>query len=163
MLITVVGAAVKVFCFCQHLFCSSFSRKRKTYSLVRSNSSGNSNRRRIGRSLYQIPRIDICSSPSTNIRQSFLDARITFSCISGNVDTSRDLNQARPSAAWRVGLLRAGRNGAAGGCGACVDNCCAGPGFEGAGEIDGFGADYGVGGDCNPACGLEYVSLAMLH
>ena len=76
------------------------------------------------------------------------------------MDAGGDLDQAGPSAAWRVRLLRAGRNCAAGCCGARVDDCCASPGLEGAGEVDGFCADDWVGSDCNPACGLGYVSLA---
>lgn len=75
------------------------------------------------------------------------------------MDAGGDLDQTGPSAAWRVRLLRTGRNCAASCCGARVDDCCAGPGFECAGEIDGFCADDWVGGDCNPACGLGYVSL----
>lgn len=153
MLTTVVGEAVKVFCFLVSL--SVFHcQAGDTYSLVGSNSSSNSNRGCISSSLCQIPRIDLCSSSSTNICQSSLDAGVSLRCISRNVNTSRDLNQARPSAAWRVRLLGAGRNCAAGCCSLCVDDCSASPGLDGAGETDGLGAYDRVGGDCDPACGL---------
>jgi hypothetical protein len=105
-----------------------------TYSLISSNSSSNSNRRRIRTPLCQIPLIDSHSSSGTNIRQTLLNANIAFWCgISGNVHASGYLDQTGPSGAWRVGLLGARGNGAAGCCGACVDYRRAGPGFEGAG------------------------------
>jgi hypothetical protein len=134
MFVTVVGAAVKVFCFyCQFLlpWCAEES---DTYSLVRSNSSSNSNRRRIRTPLYQIPLINSHSSPRPDIRQTLLNANIAFWCgVSSNVHASGYLDQTGPSGAWRVGLLGARGNGAAGCCGACVDYCRARPGFECAG------------------------------
>jgi hypothetical protein len=77
------------------------------------------------------------------------------------VYTGGHLDQTGPSAAWRVGLLRTRRNCAAGCCGACVDYGGAGPGFECAGQADCLCGDYRVGGDCDPACGLWFVSLAF--
>ena len=127
--------------------------------MVHSNSSSHSNRSRISSSLDQVPSIDICSSSGTNIGQSLLDACVSLGCISRNVDTSGNLDQTGPSAAWRVGLLRTGRNCAAGCCGACVDHGGAGPGFECAGQADRLCSYYGVGGDCHPACSLWFVSL----
>lgn len=76
--------------------------------------------------------------------------------------TSGYLDQTGPSAAWRIGLLGAGRDGAAGCCGAGVDYGCASPGFEGAGEVDGFCADYWVGSYCHVACSLGFVRLVYL-
>lgn len=133
----------------------------ETYSLVHSDSSSNSNRSRISSSLYQVSSINICSSSGTDICQSLLDTGVSLWCVSGNMDTSGNLDQTGPSAAWRVGLLRTGRNCAAGCCGACVDYGSASPGFECAGQADCLCGYYGVGGDCHPACGLWCVSLAF--
>jgi hypothetical protein len=58
--------------------------------------------------------------------------------------------------------LGAGRDCAAGCCGACVDYGCTSPGLEGSGEVDGFCADYWVGGYCHVASGLNFISLTFL-
>jgi hypothetical protein len=103
------------------------------YSRVYSNGSSDGNRRRISRSLYHVPLVNLCSSSGTNVRQSLLDTGVIFLYISTNVYTGGDWDQTRPSAAWRIGLLGTGRHCTAGCCGACVDYGCASPGLEGAG------------------------------
>jgi len=65
------------------------------------------------------------------------------------------LDQARPSAARRIGLLGAGRDCTARCCSTSVDYGCTSPCFESSGEVDGFCADYWVGGYCHVASGCR--------
>lgn len=120
-------------------------------------SASNGNRSRISSPLGQISCINLGSSSGSDICKSSFDAGIVFLYITGNVDALRNLDQARPSGAWWIGLLGTGRNCTAGCCGAGVHNCGACPGLQGASQVDGLGDYYGVGSDCHPARGLDLL------